>query len=254
MREITKGWQDFWAEFFRIKCREHDKNAQEFDKKLVSHAIHALNLKGGSNLLDLACGTGEKDLEFARKDMKVVGLDIAKVLVNYSNKSAQQEDLPVKFIEGDMREAKFKDEFDACTVISSFGLFDDNGNLKALQAIEKALKHGGKFYINLLNPFTRIKEEKEKRWNKIEGGYYLRNDHYNPITGEMRLISSYITKEGNLIKSSYEETVRLYTLPEMVKLIETAKLMFKAAYGSFDLPLEEYSVKSDSMIIVGKKP
>ncbi len=252
MIEITKDWQDFWAEFFRIKCRNHDKNAQEFDKKLVSHTIHALNLKGGNKLLDLACGTGEKDLEFARRGMNVVGVDIAKVLVDYGNKTAQKENLPVKLIKGDMRDARFNEEFDACIVVSSFGLFDDSGNLKVLQAVEKALKHGGKFYIDLMNPFTRIKE-REERWEKVEDGYLLMKYNHNLVTGKMRITSLYITKEGNLIKSKHDELVRLYTLPEMVKLIETAKLVFKGAYGSFSIPLEEYSVTSDSMIVLGEK-
>ena len=252
MREVTKDWQDFWAEFFRIKCRHLDEPALE--KEVVSHIIHTLNLRRGNRILDLACGEGSKTLELACRGMNVVGVDIAKVLVDYGNKAAQKENLPVKLIEGDMRNARFNDEFDACTVVSSFGLFDDSGNLKVLQTVEKALKHSGKFYIDLLNPFTRIKKEEERRWDEIEGGYYMAKYHYNPVTGKMRITFSYITKEGNLIKSSYEEMMRLYTLPEMVKLIETAKLVFKVAYGSFRIPLEEYSVISDSMIVVGEKP
>ncbi|MCK4527120.1 class I SAM-dependent methyltransferase [candidate division WOR-3 bacterium] len=251
MREITKGWQDFWAEFFRIKYQHLDEPAIE--KEVVSHIIHTLSLRKGNRILDLACGEGSKTLELACRGMNVVGVDIAKVLVDYGNKAAQKENLPVKLIKGDMRDARFNDEFDTCTVISSFGLFDDSGNLKVLQAVEKALKHGGKFYIDLLNPFTRIKE-REERWEEVENGYLLMKYNHNLVTGKMRITSLYITKEGNLIKSKHDELVRLYTLPEMIKLIETAKLVFKGAYGSFSIPLEEYSVTSDSMIIVGEKP
>lgn len=173
--------------------------------------------------------------------------------MDYGNESAQKENLPVKLIKGDMRDVRFNDQFDACTVISSFGLFDNSGNLKVLQTVEKALKHGGKFYIDLLNPFTRIKE-REERWEEVEGGYLLMKYNHNLVTGKMRITSLYITREGNLIKSKFDELVRLYTLPEMVKLIETAKLVFKGAYGSFRIPLEEYSVTSDRMIVVGEKP
>ncbi|MCK4225395.1 methyltransferase domain-containing protein, partial [candidate division WOR-3 bacterium] len=227
MREITKGWQDFWAEFFRIKYQHLDEPAIE--KEVVSHIIHTLNLRRGNRILDLACGEGSKTLELARRGMNVVGVDIAKVLVDYGNKAAQKGNLPVKLTKGDMRDARFNEEFDACTVVSSFGLFDDSGNLKVLQAVEKALKYGGKFYIDLLNPFTRIKE-REERWEEVEDGYLLMKYNHNLVTGKMRIISLYITKEGNLIKSKHDELVRLYTLPEMIKLIETAKLVFKGAY------------------------
>jgi len=251
MREITKGWQDFWAEFFRIRYQHPDRPA--ITKEVVSHIIHTLNLRRGNRILDLACGEGSKTLELARRGMNVVGVDIAKVLVDYGNESAQKENLPVKLIEGDMRDVRFNDQFDACIVISSFGLFDDSGNLKVLQTVEKALKHNGKFYIDLLNPFTRIKE-REERWEEVEDGYLLMKYNHNLLKGEMRITYLYITKEGNLIKSKYDELVRLYTLPEVIKLIETAKLVFKSAYGSFRVPLEEYSITSDRMIVVGEKP
>ncbi len=127
MREVTKDWQDFWAEFFRIKHRRLDESAIE--KEVVSHIIHTLNLRRGNRICDLACGEDSKTLELARRGMNVVGVHIAKVLVDYGNKAAQKENLPVKLIEGDMRDARFSNEFDACTAISSFGLFDNSGNL-----------------------------------------------------------------------------------------------------------------------------
>lgn len=47
---------------------------------------------------------------------------------------------------------------------------------------------------------------------------------------------------------------KLYTLSEMIKLIETAKLKFQSAYGSIELPPKEYRVTSNEMIVVGAKP
>jgi SAM-dependent methyltransferase len=261
MKEIYKGWQEFWAEFFRIKHRHSIKGIRKWDKQLVTHIISVLDLERESKILDLACGEGDKALEFARRGMSVVGIDIAKVLVDYGNEVAKCENLPVELIQGDMREVKFTNEFDASVILSgSFGFFEDEDNLKVLQVIEKALKPKAKFYIHGPNPLKKMRE-KWKGWDKVEGGYVLMKSDYNPNTGKTIDGFFYINSSGELIKfkpkpedKDFSIETKLYTLNEMIKLIESANLKFRSSYGSIQLPLEEYRINSDSMIIVGEKP
>jgi len=260
MKEITKGWQNFWAEFFRIKHRHSIKGIREQDKELVTHVIEVLGLKKDSKILDLACGGGDQALEFARRGMSVVGVDIARVLIDYGNEAAERENLPVKLMQGDMREAKFTNEFDACVILSgSFGFFDDEDNTKVLQVIEKALKRGGQFYIQMPNPIKRV-GEKWKGWDKVEGGYVLMTSNHDPKSGKIIFSFLYITDTGELVRfkprtedKGFSVETKLYTLSEMIKLIDTANLVFKSAYGSIELPLEEYKTTSSSMIVVGEK-
>jgi cyclopropane fatty-acyl-phospholipid synthase-like methyltransferase len=144
MKAIAKGWQDFWAESFRIKHRRQIVGIKEWDRKLVTHVVETLGLNKNVRLLDLACEGGDQAIEFARRGMRVVGIDIAKVLVDHGNDAARHESLPVRIIQGDMREVSFKDEFDACVILSgSFGFFGDEGNLRVLQIMEQALKRRG---------------------------------------------------------------------------------------------------------------
>lgn len=261
MREITKGWQDFWAEFFRIKHRHRIKGIEEWNKKLVTHIIEVLGLRKGNKILDLACGGGDQALEFARRGRSVVGIDIAKVLIDRGNEAARRENLPVKLIQGDMREVKFTDEFNACVILSgSFGFFDDADNIKVLQVIEKALKRGGKFYIHGSNPLKKMREE-WRGWDEIEGGYVLMSSNYDPKTGKIVDDFFYITNTGELVKfmptpkdKGFLVETKIYTLQEMIKLIEAANLKFKSAYGSIELPLEEYRITSNSMVVVGERP
>lgn len=200
MKEISKGWQEYWAEFFRIKHLHSIKGIGEWNKKLIAHIIEVLELRKGSRILDLACGGGDQAIELARKGMKVVGVDIAQILVEHGNKSAQNENLPVKIIQGDMRDIQFKNEFDACVILSgSFGFFDDTGNQKVLKVIEKALKLNGKFYIHGPNPIRRMREN-WKGWDEVEGGYVLMKSNYDLKTGKIVDGFFYITNAGELIK------------------------------------------------------
>jgi ubiquinone/menaquinone biosynthesis C-methylase UbiE len=259
MKEIARGWQDFWAEFFRIKHRHSIKDIREWDKKLVTHIIEVLDIKKGNKILDLGCGGGDQALEFARRGMSVVGVDIAKVLVEYGNEVAKRENLPVKLIQGDMREVKFTDEFYACLMLSgSFGFFDDAGNIKVLEVIEKALKSGGKFYIHGPNPLKKMRKG-WKGWAEVDDGYVLMGSDYDPLTGKIKDTFFYINSSGELIKfdpkdKSISVATRLYTLPEMIKLIKGVGFVFKAAYGSMELPPEEYKLTSKEMIVIGEKP
>lgn len=52
MREKDKNWQEFWAEFFRIKHRHSIEGIREWDEKLVMHIINVLQLEEGDRILE----------------------------------------------------------------------------------------------------------------------------------------------------------------------------------------------------------
>ncbi|MGB8727871.1 MAG: class I SAM-dependent methyltransferase [Candidatus Sulfotelmatobacter sp.] len=82
--------------------------------------VARLNLKPGTRLLDVACGTGNSALPAARVGAKVTGVDIATNLLEQARKRAAAEQLEIHFEEGDAEELPFADHsFDA--VVSIFG-------------------------------------------------------------------------------------------------------------------------------------
>jgi len=84
--------------------------------------VQRLGIKKGMKVLDLGCGDGTTALPAARLGAEVLGVDIAKNLVDAGNKRAQQEGLSnCKFQEGDACNLQdLKDQsFDM--VVSIFG-------------------------------------------------------------------------------------------------------------------------------------
>ena len=259
MKEIRKGWQEFWAEFFRVKHRGTIEGIEDWDRKLVAHAVETLGLKEGDRVLDLGCGTGNHSLALAGRGLSVVGVEIAESLVRIGNEAAAEAGVPVKLVQGDMREVSFGSEFDACIIANAFGIFDDDDNLVVLRRVGEALKPGGLFYIQEPNPVHRILRKWE-RWDEVEGGHVLMKSDYDPRSGIETFDFFYITGEGEKITFTPKPEDRgvsvqgkVYTLPEMVGLIEAAGLRFGKAYGSIELPAKDYSVDSESLIIVGAK-
>src|ERR687890_2695309 len=78
----------------------------------IKRALTMLRPQGGERILDLACGTGRHSLELVRQGFSVVGVEISAELIEIANKEAKAQGLEATFIEADLRELDFEEEFD----------------------------------------------------------------------------------------------------------------------------------------------
>jgi ubiquinone/menaquinone biosynthesis C-methylase UbiE len=92
----------------------------KYTEAAASVFIERLHLASGSDLLDVACGTGNLAIPAARLGANVVGVDIATNLLEQARGRAASEGLKAEFLEGDVEKLPFPDaRFDA--VVSMFG-------------------------------------------------------------------------------------------------------------------------------------
>lgn len=85
-----------------------------------AHFVERLHIPPGSDVLDVACGTGNLAIPAAREGAKVIGVDIATNLLEQARVRASNEGLKAEFREGDAEALPFPDaQFDA--VVSMFG-------------------------------------------------------------------------------------------------------------------------------------
>lgn len=149
----------------------------------IKRALTMLRPQGGERILDLACGTGRHSLELVRQGFSVVGVEISSELVEIANKDAKEQGLEATFIEGDLRELDFEDEFDIVLNLNdgAVGYFEtDEENHRTFEVISRALKSGGQNLIQVPNvlyararlpqrswiPSSGMVELVEHRWNK----------------------------------------------------------------------------------------
>lgn len=104
--------------------------------------IDRLNLKPGTKVLDVACGTGNLALPAARAGAVVTGVDIAPNLVEQARENATREGLNVRFDEGDAEALPYDDaSFDA--VLTMFGaMFAPRPELVAAE-LKRVCRPGG---------------------------------------------------------------------------------------------------------------
>jgi SAM-dependent methyltransferase len=82
--------------------------------------VARLNLKPGTKVLDVACGTGNQSIPAARTGAQVTGLDIAPNLLEQARERAKSENLKIEFTEGDAEKLPYSAaQFDV--VLSMFG-------------------------------------------------------------------------------------------------------------------------------------
>jgi SAM-dependent methyltransferase len=82
--------------------------------------IQRIDLKRGTKVLDVACGTGNQSIPAGRAGAEVIGLDIAPNLLEQARQRAAAEKLKIEFIEGDAEKLPYDAaRFDV--VLSMFG-------------------------------------------------------------------------------------------------------------------------------------
>ena len=105
--------RDSWmAGDFGVIARYAEKEMEAF--------VSRLELRLGTRVLDVACGTGNTLIPAARAGADVIGVDIATNLVDQARARAAKEGLKAEVREGDAEQLEFPDSsFDV--VISTFG-------------------------------------------------------------------------------------------------------------------------------------
>ena len=254
---ITRDW-NWWAYQFRVVHRQGIEGIGAWDDRLVAFIVHALNLRPGERVLDLACGSGVHALRLARRGIAVVGLDIAPSLVRYCTAQAAAAGLDnVAFVEGDMRALVYRDAFDAAVVLStSFGFFDDAINKRVLAGIVRALRPGGRLLLQLLAPaifFDRM-ERHTYREERPEGVYWTET-WFDPGRSVVHSLFRLEDRDGVTHLWGDHERIRLYTAAELRRLFDQVGLRLTAVYGDVTLPPRPYvPERSREMVVVGERP
>lgn len=105
--------------------------------------MRELELDKPMKILDLACGHGRHANRLAELGHSVTGVDITSGFLEIAKKDAQERGVSVEYVQGDMREISFKEEFDRVLLLfTAFGYFEDEENFKVLENVAQALKPG----------------------------------------------------------------------------------------------------------------
>ena len=103
------------------------------------------------SLLDLACGEGTFAVAMAKHNLQVTGLDQSPEMIALAQAKAENEGVPVTFIEGDMRKLTFSSAFNVITCwFDSLNYLLNLDDLSAtFRGVARALVDDGFFIFDL---------------------------------------------------------------------------------------------------------
>lgn len=249
--------RDWWEELLQVHEYAHYRTyAEQLTQREVDFLIEALSLKGTEVLLDLACGGGRHSLELARRGFTVVGLDAAARVIAHARARAEEEDLSVELVTGDMRALPYEGRFDAILVMnSSVGFFDDETNAAVIAGCARALAPGGRLLLQCINPYqvSAYLRDFRQGWYQVGAGYVLREARFEPREATLRIDYRYVDPAQGVDVVHPGDRIRLYGFPELRAMLLAAGLRPLSVFGDAVLPPVPFDEQSQWQVVVAVK-
>ena len=208
-------WADYLEEIFQV------------------HHIHPCSL-----LVDLACGTGNSTIPWAKRGFQTYGVDISEEMLDWARRKAIREKLDTTFFHQDLREMQLDLSADVA-VLYQDGLnymLTDADLERALRCIHYTLRPGGFFIFNMnqveklpaaTKPETAVLEE--------ENLMLIWESHFEPAdkTWVIKLTAFQREDNGFFKKIQEEHRERSYSKEEIVPMLKKTGWILQACYRAF---------------------
>jgi SAM-dependent methyltransferase len=218
----------------------------------VNFVVRTLRLEPGMRVLDLCCGQGRHAVPLARRGLRVTGQDLSEHLLGEAGKAAEAAGAQVELVRSDMREIRWTSEFDAAiNLFTAFGYFeDDRENIRVLEGVARALRPGGRFLIDLLNPAWLHRNWQSTGWSRGEDGLIVVEERRMDFARSIHVCDwTFIEADGR--RRSATTRLRIIHPHEIAAWLHGAGMEPEALYGDFDgTPL---GIESFRLITVARK-
>ncbi len=218
----------------------------------VEFISNALQTDPGAEILDVGCGYGRHAIELVQRGFNVTGLDLSLPLLIRAADEAQRRALSVNFVHADMREMSFENQFDgAYSMLTSFGYFDEETNLRVAERIAHALKPGRRFLLDVINRDYVVADLPVRVWWEGTGCVVLEEVDFNFHTSRINTHRSIVFEDGRQLEQ--ELSVRAYSLHEIGRLLRQAGFRVIDVSGGLALKGQFFGGSSRSLLIVAEK-
>jgi SAM-dependent methyltransferase len=212
----------------------------------------SLGVKPGGQVLDIGCGYGRHAIELVQRGLDVTGLDLSLPLLLRAADEAQKRAMSVNFVHADMREMAFETQFDGVyCMLTSFGYFDEDTNLRVAEGIARALKPGGRLLLDLVNRDYIVGDLPSRVWWEGNGCVVLEEVDFNFHTSRIITHRSIVFEDGRQIEQ--EISVRAYSLHEIGRLLRQAGFRVLDVSGGLATRGHFFGGTSRSLLIVAEK-
>lgn len=134
------------ARYYDQVMEDHPALFRRVRKKLLRDILPQVR-----SVCDLACGSGETALDFARRGLRVYAVDYSPGQVRHVRAKARKAKRPVRVLQGDMRTFRLPEPVDLITCeFDALNHIPRRTDLpRVLRAVWRALRPGGWFYFDV---------------------------------------------------------------------------------------------------------
>lgn len=214
---------EFWAKAMKP---EYTDAEIKFIKEIVS-------VPASGKILDAPCGYGRHSIAFAQEGFNVTGIDIAEEYVETLNATANEMQLPVTAINGNIIEDDLGNGYDLAVCLgNSFSYFDYATTLAFAKKINNGLKNNGAFVVHTGAIAESILPTiVTKDWMDLDDMLFLAERHYHAEESLLQSDYRIIWKGETENKTAYHY---VFTLAELRRLLLEAGFAKVEQYGGFD--------------------
>jgi SAM-dependent methyltransferase len=228
---VSDWWRDFFDQDYVDIYGSEDAKKSEME---VEGIFGLLEPQPACSILDLCCGYGRHAIGLAQRGLRVTGLDFSPALLRKAQSDAVLKGTQVSFVRGDMRDLPFSSQFDiVINMFTAFGYFDTEGDdQKVMNCVRNVLKPGGEFLMDTINREWVLSRFKKEHWEEVgHGKYALDLREFDPVTSRIGATTLVLGDNG---RTERRHSMRLYTLTEMVALLQNAGMSLRSVHGHMD--------------------
>ena len=220
--EEPADWFEHWFgdEYLRLYPHRDETDAAAAIDLIAAH----MQGRPVNSVLDLACGAG-RHARLLCDRWWTVGLDLSSALL----KVARRESPDAPYVRADMRELPFaQGSFDlAVNLFTSFGYFDDDlEHAQVLRCVGLAVRKGGTFVLDFLNP-DEVRTNLVARDEHVVAGSTV--EQFRRISADRKFVEKTIRVRGK----EYLERVRLLSPAELEGMLNAGGFDVVARAGDY---------------------
>ena len=215
-------------------------------------------INGAFSILDVACGTGELSIRFAKEGWDVKGVDLSESMLAVAYEKSVDNKVSIPFYEQNMTELSGFEPQDCVAIFcdSLNYLHTEEEIIQTFRAVHESLKDGGLFLFDVHSifkmsrvfmnaTFTLMEEHVSYIWNCYPG------EHPNSVEHDLSFFVQ-TTDESNLYER-FDETHHQRTFSKEIyeKWLTDAGFLIEAIYG--DEPFNPYFEECERIFFVAKK-
>jgi ubiquinone/menaquinone biosynthesis C-methylase UbiE len=190
------------------------------------------------NILELACGTGNLTIPFAKKEYDILGIDISEDMLSVAREKCIDEGIEVVFLNQDMTELDFEVYNLDCVLCACDGfnyILEDENIQSIFDNVYELLKQKGVFIFDIssYNKLSNILGNNTFGENR-EDITYIWENYFDYETNMVEMDLAFFTRNKEYYQK-FEEThyQRAYKNDEIVNMLKNTGFDYIKVYKDF---------------------